>query len=127
MVRQVWCKFQPIIALIPKPLLRLAVNNVPSQRVQKMKQVSDIIAVHSGSVLDSKKAAFEEGEESVVKQIGEGKDIISLLSMRIIPVPVHDEPNCLYFLVRANMIAPEEERIPDDELLGQMSYVVIPN
>ena len=58
MVRQVWCKFQPIIALIPKPLLRLAVNNVPSQRVQKMKQVSDIIAVHSGSVLDSKKAVL---------------------------------------------------------------------
>ena len=44
-----------------------------------MKDLSDTVTRLAHEVLSVKKKALEEGEESVVKQIGEGKDIISLL------------------------------------------------
>ncbi|KAK7688291.1 hypothetical protein QCA50_008661 [Cerrena zonata] len=106
MARLIWYKFQPLLEFVPASWQRWVVDRIPSKRIQRIKNVSDTITRNASAVLKMKKDAFKAGEETVVKQVGEGKDILSLL-------------------LRANMEAPEGERIPDDELLSQMSFLVL--
>ncbi|KAG5733846.1 Cytochrome P450 3A9, partial [Termitomyces sp. T112] len=49
-----------------------------------------------------KKKALKEGDEALAKQIGQAKDIMSIL-------------------MKANMNASEEDKLPDKEVLGQMA------
>ncbi|CAL1697383.1 unnamed protein product [Somion occarium] len=106
-LRLVWYKFQPLLsALFPKYILRLMVDSLPIKRVQYMKQLSDTMYQNATSVLQLKKDALRAGDEVVIKQVGEGKDVISVL-------------------LRANMEASEEERMPEEELLAQMSVLVL--
>ncbi|RPD54881.1 cytochrome P450 [Lentinus tigrinus ALCF2SS1-6] len=79
---------------------------VPSPAVQKMKDVSDTLWRRSKEIYEARKRALEQGDEAVVaQQIGEGKDLMSIL-------------------LRANMNAAEEDRLPEEELLGQMSTFI---
>ena len=88
-----------------------------------MKDLSDTVTRLAHEVLTVKKKALVEGEESVVKQVGEGKDIISLLRThtRIVIISHCWDYSLFHTPVKANMFVPEEERIPDEEILGQMS------
>ena len=48
--------------------------------VQKMKTIVDTIHQRSVDIYQQKKRALEQGDEKVTRQIGEGKDIMSILS-----------------------------------------------
>ncbi|KAI0073885.1 cytochrome P450 [Panus rudis PR-1116 ss-1] len=78
---------------------------VPSKRLQKIKHIVDIMDKNTKDILQKKRDALAAGDEAVVQQVAQGKDIMSIL-------------------LRANMEASDQERLSEEELLGQMSTLV---
>ena len=47
--------------------------------VQRLRQIIDTIHARSIGIIDEKKAALEQGDEALKEQVGEGKDLMSVL------------------------------------------------
>lgn len=52
---------------------------VPLKSFQKATEIIDLMHAESVAVYESKKSALMEGEEAIVHQVGQGKDILSIL------------------------------------------------
>lgn len=73
----------PTLVKIGTPRLRrLMVNVLPWKSLRKLRDIIDIMHNTSTEIFDAKKKALEEGNEAVSKQVGRGKDILSILSAR---------------------------------------------
>ncbi|RPD79153.1 cytochrome P450 [Lentinus tigrinus ALCF2SS1-7] len=97
----------PYVAnLGPAAFRRRVVEMTPSKTIQRLKDISDIMHERSVLIYNEKKAALEKGDDALKHQIGEGRDIMSIL-------------------LRANVMAAEEDKLPDDELIGQVSTMVL--
>ena len=79
----------------------------------------------SVEIYEEKKKKLRLGDQAVKMQVGEGRDIMSVLCayesfvsniMLSRILIVHLIPP-----VKENMIAEEEDRLPDEELVGQIS------
>ncbi|EJF63643.1 cytochrome P450 [Dichomitus squalens LYAD-421 SS1] len=88
------------------PFRRWVVERIPNDNVQQLKRISDIMHGRSIRIFNEKKEALEKGDETLKHQIGEGRDIMSIL-------------------LRENMLAKAEDKLPDDELIGQISTMVL--
>ncbi|KAI0716897.1 cytochrome P450 [Earliella scabrosa] len=86
-------------------LRRKLVEMVPHEGLQRMKAFVDTMHRRSVEIFREKQRALQRGDEAVMKQVGEGKDIMSIL-------------------MRANMAAAEEDRMPEDELIAQVSTLI---
>ncbi|KAH9852524.1 cytochrome P450 [Lenzites betulinus] len=86
-------------------LLKLS-HLVPQTDVKRMVAISDTMRRRSLEIINEKKSALLKGDEALVHQVGEGKDIMSLL-------------------LKANMIASDAEKHTDDELIAQMSTFIL--
>lgn len=86
---------------------------------------TDVMHEESMAVYESKKAALMKGEEAVVQQIGKGKDILSILrkSMRRETLRAREDLPKLPSIVKANMVSNEEDRLPEEEVVGQIKCV----
>ncbi|KAI0791332.1 cytochrome P450 [Abortiporus biennis] len=82
-----------------------ALENLPVARIRKVKKIADSIDNQVNEILKAKKAALAKGDEALLHQIGEGKDILSVL-------------------LKANMAASEEDKMPDSELHGHMAQLL---
>jgi len=102
-VLRLLCRY--VYKLGPAYLRRTVVNWMPFASVQKMKQVSNTLYDISAEIFAEKKLAIQQGEAALQRRIGEGKDIMSTL-------------------MKANMAAVEEDRLPESELIAQMSMLV---
>ena len=60
-------------------LRRWIVERIPLQRVKRCLEIVDHLDTVSRGILKSKKDALEKGDEAVLSQMGEGKDIMSVL------------------------------------------------
>jgi len=60
---------------------RFIVDLIPWKTLHQAREVVDIMHQTSVEIINSKKRALQEGDETVAKQIGQGKDIISILRM----------------------------------------------
>ena len=58
---------------------RWVVDRLPLKRVQRLKEIVDVMDRTSTEVFEQKKKALQAGDEAVTKQVGEGKDIMSIL------------------------------------------------
>lgn len=65
--------------VLPKWLLEKALRAVPHTDVRHMMQISDTMAQRSLEIINEKKSALLKGDEALAHQVGEGKDIMSLL------------------------------------------------
>ncbi|KAI0628770.1 cytochrome P450 [Trametes polyzona] len=79
---------------------------VPFAPLQRIIQISDTIHERSTEIYNEKKKALEAGDEALKHQVSEGKDIISVL-------------------LRENMVAAEEDRLPTDEVVAQISILML--
>ncbi|KAI0760700.1 cytochrome P450 [Fomes fomentarius] len=84
---------------------RTIMGMVPHAGIRQMKAIIDTLHRRSSEIYAAKKRALEQGDQELAMQIGEGKDIMSIL-------------------MRANMTASEGDRIPEEELIAQMSTFV---
>lgn len=51
--------------------------------IQKLRELIEIIEVESKKILADKRAALQAGDDVVVRQVGEGKDIMSILRKQL--------------------------------------------
>jgi len=102
----VYLPWIPLLKKIGSPRFRrFLIDLLPSKRVRKVKNIVDIMDNTSKAVLEMKKASLFQGDEVVSEQVHVGKDIMSVL-------------------LRENILAEEADRLPDDELTGQMSTLI---
>ena len=74
----------PIIVRLGTPRFRrFLVENSPLKLVKDMKALVDVYHNTSVEIFEAKKHAFQQGNEELAAQIGQGKDIISILSTSI--------------------------------------------
>ncbi|KIP02463.1 hypothetical protein PHLGIDRAFT_26577 [Phlebiopsis gigantea 11061_1 CR5-6] len=90
---------------IPLSIRRSISPHLPIHNWSEMLHIAETMETQSKNIFYGKRKALEKGDEAVVHQIGEGKDIMSIL-------------------MKANMEAAVEDRLSDEELLGQMSLLV---
>lgn len=115
--------FLPYISnLGPASFRRWAIRLVPSKNIKLLIDATDVMDETSKTVFYHKKEALEKGDDAVVHQIGEGRDIMSILS----ETDIFGQPNDLYLWfsstpVQSNLAADEHDRMPESELLGQMT------
>ncbi|KAG2130367.1 cytochrome P450 [Suillus clintonianus] len=99
-------QFLPLLINVGTPnLRRFVVKIFPWKAVKEISDIVDVMHKTSMEVFEEKKRAISEGDDAVLHQVGEGKDIMSIL-------------------LRANMDASAEDRLPDSELVAQMSTLV---
>lgn len=103
----------------PPQFRRWLLDIYPNQTVQELKRIVDYTYGLAIDLVKRKKAALENGE---AEGVGEGKDIISMLCSFHLSSAVSCSSDCLC-TVKANMVASVEDRLPDDQLVGQVKYV----
>ncbi|KAJ3853442.1 cytochrome P450 [Lentinula lateritia] len=81
-------------------LRRFVVNLLPWKDLHHIRDMIDYMHSTAEEIYESKKRAFEMGDEAVSQQIGRGKDLISIL-------------------MRESMKASTENRLQDSEVVGQ--------
>ena len=94
----------------------------PHDGVKDLVKLSDILWTRSTEILTQKREALEKGDESVAAQVGEGKDIMSILCTcvrSLVPMLCTDHR---YITVKANMEASGDDKLSEEELIGQMRY-----
>ncbi|EED81963.1 predicted protein [Postia placenta Mad-698-R] len=91
-----------VYKLGPAWFRRMVMHYFPLGQVRDAKEIVDTMQRCSSEIFTSKKIALARGDEAVMKQVGEGKDIMSIL-------------------MKANSMASEADRIPEEELVAQMS------
>ncbi|KAK7684461.1 hypothetical protein QCA50_012408 [Cerrena zonata] len=94
-----------LVKLGPKWFRRWLLEWVPHQRAQRLKEISDIMDENTRKIFFDKKAALEAGDEAVKEQVANGKDVMSIL-------------------LNENARASEEDKLSEEELLGQMTILV---
>ena len=63
---------------------RRLLSLIPHAATQKLAKIIATMHDRSVEIFEEKKAALARGDEAVSRQIGEGKDIMSILSMPLI-------------------------------------------
>ncbi|EPQ53107.1 cytochrome P450 [Gloeophyllum trabeum ATCC 11539] len=89
----------------PPRFRRFLVEKVSNQKVQSLKEKIDIMEKTSKHIYQTKVEVLAKGDEALSKQVGEGRDIMSLL-------------------LKENLSASEETRLPLSQVLGQMSTLI---
>ncbi|KZT73906.1 cytochrome P450 [Daedalea quercina L-15889] len=88
---------------VPARLRRAFVDLYPrGTAVHELKEIIDTMDSRAREIYEAKKAAFTKGDAEVVKQVAEGKDIMSIL-------------------MRANSTADAADRLSEEEVVSQMS------
>jgi hypothetical protein len=109
-----------LVKLGPPRFRRFVVDLLPFKNVRRLRDIVDVIHNTSIEILEAKRRALKDGDEAVARQIGGGKDIISILSM-CIQTSLYSSTHPLFWLVKGNMAASEEDRLSDDEVLAQVA------
>ncbi|KAJ3774512.1 cytochrome P450 [Lentinula raphanica] len=84
---------------------RFIVNILPWENLHHLRDMIDYMHLIAEDIYRNKKRAFEIGDEAVARQIGRGKDLISIL-------------------MKENMKASKEDRLQDVEVIGQMNTLI---
>ena len=61
-------------------ILKFMGQIVPWKNLNHLIKLADIINANARGIYETKKRLLETGDDTTVKQVGDGKDIISLLS-----------------------------------------------
>ncbi|KAI0718795.1 cytochrome P450 [Cerioporus squamosus] len=92
----------PYVSLIGTPGFRRRILEwIPMKRLHKLKSVVDTMHGRAREIYAEKKALLDRGDEALLEQVGEGKDLMSIL-------------------LKANTLASVEDRLSEEELVGQM-------
>ena len=62
-----------------KTFQRQVLSAVPSHNVQRLKEIADVMHERSVLIFNEKKAALEKGDDALKLQVGEGRDVMSIL------------------------------------------------
>lgn len=72
----------PYLLKIGTPKIRgWIAERFPSRRLQHIRDLKTTLRAEMGKLFYAKKAAIEKGDEVILQDVGEGKDILSILRM----------------------------------------------
>jgi len=98
--------FLPLARRIGTPAFRRRLMELlPWPRLHRAMQITDSLEKTSKEILAQKKALLAEGDAAMERQVGEGKDIMSVL-------------------LRENVNASDEDKMSDKEILGHMTALI---
>lgn len=115
-----WSIFAPMLPYIPSAIGQIIAPWVPSAPFQKMRAIRAAMSEQSKQVFYSKRAALEKGDQAVVHQVGEGKDILSILSASHCLRRTSYIVYLFFSTVKENMAANEDDKLPEAELIAQI-------
>ncbi|KAI0917649.1 hypothetical protein AcW1_010348 [Taiwanofungus camphoratus] len=95
-----------VCKLGPAWFRRMLLDMIPWPQLQRLKDIVDTMSDKSTEIFLSKKRALQRGDESVLRQVGEGKDIMSIL-------------------MKANVEASDDDKMPDHELIAEMTTLIL--
>ncbi|KAH9940534.1 cytochrome P450 [Epithele typhae] len=99
--------FLPIVKYLgPSEFRRKLLDYVPDRKVQRMKVLTYAVYEKSKAIFEAKKAAIDGGDQELMHNIGEGKDVMSIL-------------------LRENLMASQADKLTDEELLAQMATFIV--
>ncbi|EIW61094.1 cytochrome P450 [Trametes versicolor FP-101664 SS1] len=84
---------------------RKLVELIPNKNVQKLRHIVDTMHERAVGIYQEKKRMLEQGDEALKDKVGEGKDLMSIL-------------------LRANMAASDDDKLPEEELIGQVATFI---
>jgi len=87
-------------------VLKFMGKAAPWRSLNRIIELTDIMNANAREIYDAKKRLLESGEGATVNQVGDGKDIISLL-------------------MQANTAASDEGRLSEEEVLAQMAILIL--
>ena len=105
-------------------MLRRFFSMIPLKGLQKIMDISVTMRRRSQEIIEEKKAALRMGDDVMLQEVGEGKDLMSIC--RESYNGLSDIGYLTASLVKANMAASEGEKLSDEELIAQMSCVPHP-
>jgi len=70
----------PLVTLGTPRFRRFILNLIPHKALHELRDISDVFHNTAVEIVNSKKQALKDGDEAVARQIGEGNDILSILS-----------------------------------------------
>ncbi|KAI0048972.1 cytochrome P450 [Auriscalpium vulgare] len=97
--------FPPVKRIVPAMIRTFIGRRIPWPALSHLMHQTDVMHGNTKVIFDEKKALLDLGDSEMVSQIGEGKDVISIL-------------------LKANTAASAADRLPDDEILAQMSTLL---
>ena len=103
---------------LPAGVKRFFAELIPNKGVQEVKDCIHLAWKTSTDIYHEKRQALLTGDAALKQQVGEGKDIMSILRKSFI---VSDHGFAHWVIVRANMEAAPEDRLPEEEVIAQMS------
>ena len=95
-------------------------NAVPWKAIHEVRDMVMYRHEFSVKVYEEKKRALEEGDEAVTRQLGQGKDILSILSKDLSLELVSSYSPTPKFLVKDNIDADAEDKLNEDEIIAQV-------
>ncbi|KAL5479084.1 hypothetical protein ACEPAI_2372 [Sanghuangporus weigelae] len=99
-------QFLPFLSSIgPAWLRRAIVRILPIKRVQRLREIVNVMDKTVRAIYAEKCSSLKAGDSAVQAEVSEGKDITSIL-------------------LRENMKSTEEDKLSDEEILGQMSTLI---
>ncbi|KAI0061903.1 cytochrome P450 [Artomyces pyxidatus] len=93
------------IARLPPCMLRFVARHIPMARFRRLVEIANLVRADMRNVFEEKRAVMERGDRMFTGQVSEGKDIINVL-------------------MRQNLTASEDDRMPEDEIIAHMSVIV---
>lgn len=100
-------QFLPWVANIGSPAFRRKVLEfLPSRIAKEACELVDSLTSHSTAIFEHQKSSLDKDDDEVQRQVGAGKDIMSVL-------------------LKANMAANENDRLPEEELIGQINTFIL--
>lgn len=69
----------PIALLGPPWLGRFFIGAIPNNHVRTLRNIVDVMHTRSVEIVTEKKVALSRGDEALARQVGEGKDVMSIL------------------------------------------------
>ncbi|KAH9994081.1 cytochrome P450 [Russula compacta] len=91
--------------IIHAKILKFIGQVVPWKRLNRIIKLVEVMDDNARDLYETKKRLLESGDIATVKQVGDGKDIISLL-------------------MQANAATSDEDRLSEEELLAQMIMLI---
>ncbi|KAG6900223.1 hypothetical protein C0993_001292 [Termitomyces sp. T159_Od127] len=96
--------FLPTLVKIGPPRFRRwFVDHLPIKRLRVLRDIVDTLDRTTTEIFKGKKQTLKEGDEAHLRRVDQRKDLISIL-------------------MKANMDASEEDKLPDNEVLGQACF-----
>ncbi|KAJ3889725.1 cytochrome P450 [Lentinula edodes] len=92
------------VKILPSSVRTFIMNITPWKTLHDVRDMVNYMHDLSVEIYKEKRRALEEGDEAVVKQIGKGKDLLSIM-------------------MKENMKADDEDKLEETEIIAQMSCV----